>query len=600
MVLQPRVTSGIVPRIAYNRGVIRYTLALVPLVLLATTPSDIDGGLRGETATVQKAADRFSWQEFLALNEPAGAGRLWESWKAPEEVFLAHGQEPTEWGSLPVERALVADEQAVKGDGTLPGVLTDQKGRIVRYEVRMNRTLFDYIRSHRLYESRVQAQTDSVAFPNGAILVKAAWRELTADEAPRFLTTTAWVYDLKDGKPVHRRRRLMGLVGFHIVQKTPSAPQWVWSTFEHVDNVTGTHPSFARTTATTPVNTQTRPGTPSQLTRLTPIGPVALNQEQQAALAQQKSVLANYQLINTQWPRPEQSEGTNFVVEPRFLANTSMESFAPETSCMGCHAMARTSRTDKTVSSDFTFTLRRAQPELTNPRVIPAPKAPTTAWEKANWSAIQRGNALAERTYELLPQRTRAKLHCGSCHLDNGRNPSSSPWIGMLDKYKYPATTQLYSRINQCFERSMNGKPLPGTSTSAEGPEMHAFITYFQWLDTQAQLQGGPLPPTGMPAIEKKTGDPERGKAIFLQKCGSCHGNDGQGRYGSGAYYRPALWGEHSFNDLAGLHAKPEKLAGFLKANMPFGSGGILTAQEAWDLTVFLGKQPRPHKETSP
>ena len=37
------------------------------------------------------------------------------------------------------------------------------------------------------------------------------------------------------------RARLTGcaaaLVGLHIVYKTPSRPQWIWSTFRHVDNV---------------------------------------------------------------------------------------------------------------------------------------------------------------------------------------------------------------------------------------------------------------------------------------------------------------------------------------------------------------------------
>jgi len=30
---------------------------------------------------------------------------------------------------------------------------------------------------------------------------------------------------------------LVGLVGIHIVQKTPTRPQWIWSSFEQVDNV---------------------------------------------------------------------------------------------------------------------------------------------------------------------------------------------------------------------------------------------------------------------------------------------------------------------------------------------------------------------------
>ncbi|MEP6756064.1 MAG: cytochrome c, partial [Chthonomonadales bacterium] len=73
-------------------------------------------------------------------------------------------------------------------------------------------------------------------------------------------------------------------------------------------------------------------------------------------------------------------------------------------------------------------------------------------------------------------------------------------------------------------------------------------------------------------------------------------GAKGEGRYEHNTYYRPAIWGEHSFNNRAGLGAKPDKMAAFLKANMPFGSGGALTVQEAWDLTTFIDKQWRPER----
>ena len=36
----------------------------------------------------------------------------------------------------------------------------------------------------------------------------------------------------------------MGLVGLHIAHKTQHAPQWIWSTFEQVDNYKGPDPSF--------------------------------------------------------------------------------------------------------------------------------------------------------------------------------------------------------------------------------------------------------------------------------------------------------------------------------------------------------------------
>jgi cytochrome c len=42
--------------------------------------------------------------------------------------------------------------------------------------------------------------------------------------------------------------------------------------------------------------------------------------------------------------------------------------------------------------------------------------------------------------------------------------------------------------------------------------------------------------------------------------------------------------------------AKTEMLAKFIKANMPLGSGGLLTDQEAWDVATFIDGQCRPGK----
>src|SRR5258708_39895811 len=114
----------------------------------------------------------------------------------------------------------------------------------------------------------------------------------------------------------------MALVGLHITQKTPSAPQWIWSTFEHLDNVPGPgaqapYSFFKPGCADCPVNRQTKAGVPAQLTRLNPIPasepdcgrPNAsvdnvqlLNANVADALGKQRSVFRNYQLIGAQRP----------------------------------------------------------------------------------------------------------------------------------------------------------------------------------------------------------------------------------------------------------------------------------------------------------
>ena len=200
---------------------------------------------------------------------------------------------------------------------------------------------------------------------------------------------------------VNCRKQRMGLVGFHITQKTPSAPQWVWSTFEQVNNV----PGIAATGAlsfnnpscpTCPVNGQTQRGTPNQIVRAITIPGTEpncadptqavdnvrrLNDDVRQALSAAGSVFQYYELVNTQWPVPQASSTpqpeTVFNVRPLALGNTTMESFVqPTSTCMGCHSTARTVNANNFVSSDFSFTLNNAQPAQTSCKIIPPP-APT-------------------------------------------------------------------------------------------------------------------------------------------------------------------------------------------------------------------------------
>lgn len=82
------------------------------------------------------------------------------------------------------------------------------------------------------------------------------------------------------------------------------------------------------------------------------------------------------------------------------------------------------------------------------------------------------------------------------------------------------------------------------------------------------------------------------GKATFAERCAVCHGANGQGRYEGGVYYRPALWGDASFNTCAGMD-DPSKSSAFVHANMPLGAGGLLTAQDSWDVATFIDCQKR-------
>jgi hypothetical protein len=77
-----------------------------------------------------------------------------------------------------------------------------------------------------------------VSFPNGTIEAKSAWRQLTATEASsgRFYKTTIRFYRTKNGKPAYVDQ-VWGMVALHIIQKTPSAPYFIFATFSQADNL---------------------------------------------------------------------------------------------------------------------------------------------------------------------------------------------------------------------------------------------------------------------------------------------------------------------------------------------------------------------------
>src|SRR5699024_2464812 len=87
--------------------------------------------------------------------------------------------------------------------------------------------------------------------------------------------------------------------------------------------------------------------------------------------------------------------------------------------------------------------------------------------------------------------------------------------------------------------------------------------------------------------------EPDRvsGEELYEEKnSSSCHGDDGSGR---GANSGPALWGDNSFNDGAGM-GRLTKMAGDIQNNMPIGEEYELSDQEAADLAAYLLSKDRP------
>ena len=185
-------------------------------------------------------------------------------------------------------------------------------------------------------------------------------------------------------------------------------------------------------------------------------------------------------------------------------------------------------------------------------------------------------------------------MNCANCHLDNGRKADSAPlWAayGLYPAYRQKTgqIDTIQSRIQGCFLYSMNGKP-----PALDSKEMTALVTYHYWLAKGAP-SGVKLPGQGYLKVAKPalTPDLARGRTVYENNCAICHGANGEGIKARGEYAFPPLWGKDSFNWGAGMH-RVDTAAGFIQANMPYGLGGTLSDQDAWDVALFMNSHERP------
>jgi hypothetical protein len=441
--------------------------------LCSSIPHDITEkfglGYSALAASTQRPFDNFSWQSFVALNWPADkdgnpsskpigseptAPRVWEFYPTPFELFgqplLAENHAPPalikEWSGRKPRRLYTllstrSNPPDLKPDSFLEASsakpLIDRNLNYVVYGIALNQIEFDYVKSNNLNTKSGQAtfhqQGKLVSFPLGyyqdsvkksggsvgAIEIKTAWRildEKRGDKKDRYYTHEGTVYIDADhsetGKPLTITATL-GLVGFHIMQRTTGPlgfPQdWIWSTFEHIDNA----PLAANARAQTDINLplpnagdppakvtqeysfynpdykgKTNEPPPlgadkvyqwsekppyaaryafdgkygTQVVRCWSIFPATeeVNRYFQAKLA--GTPWQYYQLIGTQWMGGVEDPKTENGNIPRYLSNTTLETylqFSPIGSCLACHGSAPTA--EPGLSGNFSFLLMRAR-----------------------------------------------------------------------------------------------------------------------------------------------------------------------------------------------------------------------------------------------
>jgi len=237
--------------------------------------------------------DDFSWRSFIALIWPAAKGQrgvpdttqtnfhvsgplVFETYKADWESFpppnspnpppapapwanFAGTDNPcgsgvnVGWGDLVLASYTKFGNLGLAGAGFFVGPVISSgfagasQQHYLRYQASYNQTEYSQILSNKWY---LQANLGKVTFcSNGATVggqqcpsensvdLKSSWMDMDgvpANLQSRYYTKQAWVLDPVSGKC---SQRTMGLVGLHIVSKTASRPQWIWSTFEQIDNV---------------------------------------------------------------------------------------------------------------------------------------------------------------------------------------------------------------------------------------------------------------------------------------------------------------------------------------------------------------------------
>ena len=195
-------------------------------------------------------------------------------------------------------------------------------------------------------------------------------------------------------------------------------------------------------------------------------------------------------------------------------------------------------------------------------------------------------------------------MNCQNCHLKAGKKifgNNFSAVAATYPRFRARSGTEegIEKRINDCLERSLNGRPLPSASR-----ELRALVAYISWVGMNVPPKTSP-PGVGLMTLPllDRAADTIKGKLVYAQQCAICHGDKSQGvKTENGIEWKyPPLFGENSYNVSAGLY-RLSRFAAFVKANMPNGAtyeNPVLSDEEAWDVAAYVNSMPRPQKQFS-
>jgi hypothetical protein len=357
------------------------------------------------------------------------AAVVWETFAPASQVFKPDAEQPDPWCS---DRPRLLNDATKLSANMPPELsdiaeafphgawLTAQSQRLTLYEILLNEDEFNYIVHNGLFNAGTQqsfVKSPGINLPDGtpafsqygdvgAIEIKAAWLELDDPSLyDDFKTTVASVQYPGDTEP---HEVTVGLVGLHIIHKTALAQQFVWATFEHV----GLNPTVQQVQQKNfdPPYTYFDPGcdpatdhykcqlnvapttgdpfdAPMQVARKHPINSssadnvAGLNQAMWNLIGASNpdSVFVNYQLVDVLWPNDSTAIRPGATIpltegDPQPppaaqpVANTTLETYAQDATCLSCHASAPIATVQPgddeapspTYASDYSFLLSRA------------------------------------------------------------------------------------------------------------------------------------------------------------------------------------------------------------------------------------------------
>ena len=143
----------------------------------------------------------------------------------------------------------------------------------------------------------------------------------------------------------------------------------------------------------------------------------------------------------------------------------------------------------------------------------------TSILDEPNADEIFYGKRLLNETKRLLPEHVGAQMNCNSCHISQGKVPLGDPYINSYNTYprvmpRSGKEVDLTKRINGCFQRSMNGKPL-----NPQSSEMLAMIAYMKWLSQNTPKEQKVDIQNAGKVDESLTPNPTRGEQIYKAQC---------------------------------------------------------------------------------